>query len=68
MSFTTQSLSLPLVDANRCTTGAPLTRTGVVSGAVTYDSTSGRSTTARWSLTSQRRQLSESLNRVGRGM
>src|SRR6266853_2601182 len=67
ISFTTQSLSVPLVDATRCTTGAPLTRTGSVSTGVTYDNTSGRSTTKRWSVTSQRRQESVSLKRAGRG-
>ena len=35
MSFTTQSLSVPLVDATRFTTGAPLMRTGSVSTGVT---------------------------------
>src|SRR5262245_66152294 len=68
MSFTTQSLSMPLVEATRCTTGTPAIRTASLSGGVVYASTSGRSTTERWSLTSHRRHDSESLNRVGRGI
>jgi hypothetical protein len=34
MSFTAQSASLPLVDAYRFTSGAPLTRTGFISGSL----------------------------------
>ena len=42
MSFTIQSPSLPVVDANRCAEIAPAMTTSFVSGAVFHDSTSLR--------------------------
>src|ERR1700756_1940862 len=66
INFTTQSLSVPLVEAYRFTSGTPLTRNGAVSGAVTYVSTSVRPSTNRWSSTSQCRHASPSSATTGR--
>src|SRR5581483_10284864 len=52
ISFTTQSESVPLVDAIRCTIGSPDSFIALVSGSDTYVSTSGRPSTNRWSVTS----------------
>ena len=60
INFTAQSLSVPLVDAYRFTSGTPLTRNGFVSGALTYVSTSVRPSTNRWSITSHVRHPSPS--------
>jgi hypothetical protein len=67
INFTTQSLSVPLVEACRCTTGAPPMRSGAASGSVMKVSTSGRPSTKRWSLTSQVVHMSRSPKRTGRG-
>ena len=47
MSFTTQSASVPVVDANNSTSGAPMMCTAFSSGALFHDATSGRSDTKR---------------------
>ena len=47
MSFTTQSLSVPVVAANNSTSGAPMMCTGLSSGADFHEATSGRSDTKR---------------------
>src|SRR5450755_4396639 len=52
ITFTTQSESVPLVEATRFATGCPLIFTGAVNGSVTKTSTSGRPESSRWSSTS----------------
>src|ERR1700682_4988384 len=56
MSLTTQSESVPLVEANRLATGWPLIFTGAVSVSEMKTTTWGRPETSRWSLVSQVRQ------------
>ena len=53
MSFTTQSESVPLVEATRLASGRPLIFTGAVRTSDSYTSTSGREAASRWSRTSQ---------------
>src|SRR5512134_3951046 len=57
MTFTTQSESLPLVDATRFTSGCPLIFNGAVSTSDTNTATSGRPEASRWSETSHSRQV-----------
>src|SRR2546427_11723437 len=52
MSLTTQSESVPLVDAIRLAIGWPLIFIGAVSVSETKEMTSGRPETPRWSSTS----------------
>src|SRR6267378_4062451 len=52
MSLTTQSESVPLVDAIRLAMGWPLIFIGAVSASETNETTSGRPETPRWSSTS----------------
>jgi len=52
MSLTTQSESVPLVEAIRLVMGWPLILIGAVSASETNETTSGRLETARWSSTS----------------
>src|ERR1700719_1352472 len=56
MSLTTQSESVPLVEAIKLATGWPLIFTGAVSVPEMKTATSGRPETSRWSLVSQVRQ------------
>src|ERR1700686_5694178 len=53
MSFTTQSESVPLVDATKLAMGWPLIFIGEVKVSETKTRTSGRLETSRWSSTSQ---------------
>src|SRR3979490_3394086 len=53
MSLTTQSESVPLVEATRLAIGCPLIFIGAVSVSETKTTTSGRPETPRWSSTSQ---------------
>src|SRR6267378_3637593 len=53
MSLTTQSESVPLVEASRLAIGWPLIFTGAVKVSETKEMTSGRPETSRWSSTSQ---------------
>src|SRR5680860_335856 len=71
ITFTTQSESVPLVDAMRLTTGWPLILTAVVRVSDTYARTSGRPEASRWSSTSHSDQvrplgMSYPVGRVGR--
>ncbi len=68
MSFTTQSESVPLVDAIRFTIGCPLILTGDVSTSETNATTSGRPDASRWSSTSHWRQVESGalMGRFGR--
>src|SRR5262245_59897382 len=59
MSFTTQSESVPLVEATRFTFGSPAIFTGVVSTFETNATTSGRPEASRWSSTSQQGQRAQ---------
>src|SRR5687768_6774036 len=52
MSFTTQSLSVPVVDAKRVAKISPLMVRGSVRGSLTKVRTSVRSAKGRWSSTS----------------
>src|SRR5258708_21109850 len=56
MSLTTQSESVPLVEATRLAIGCPLIFIGAVSVSEMKTTTSGRPETSRWSLVSQVRQ------------
>src|SRR5260370_36569677 len=56
MSLTTQSESVPLVEATKLAIGCPLIFIGAVSVSETKATTSGRPETSRWSLVSQVRQ------------
>src|SRR5258708_31040847 len=56
MSLTTQSESVPLVEAIKLAMGWPLIFTGAVSVSEIKATTSGRPETSRWSLVSQVRQ------------
>src|SRR3954453_11538362 len=53
ITLTTQSESVPLVEATRLATGCPLIFTGEANTSDTYTSTSGRPEASRWSVTSQ---------------
>src|SRR6185312_14879659 len=67
MSFTTQSESVPLVDATKLAIGSPLIFTGAVSASEVNTSTSGRPDASRCSSTSQRDQLAPSIGRARYG-
>src|SRR4051812_46759088 len=69
MSFTTQSASVPVVDANRCAARLPAITTSSVRGSVFHVSTSFRLSRKRWSSTSQRPQDEPpvKVGRIGRG-
>src|SRR5207249_5132153 len=56
ISFTTKSLSVPVVDAMSWAESSPVTVRSRSSGRVTHVATSGRLSTNRWSATSHRRQ------------
>src|ERR1700731_4560488 len=56
MSLTTQSESVPLVEAIKLAMGWPLIFIGAVKVSDTKEITSGRPETSRWSLVSQVRQ------------
>src|SRR5258708_25556341 len=53
MSLTTQSESVPLVEATKLAMGCPLIFIGALSVSETKTTTSGRPETSRWSSTSQ---------------
>ena len=57
MTLTTQSESVPEVEATRFTTGVPLILTAAVKGSDVNTSTSGRPEASRWSSTSQSGQV-----------
>src|SRR5581483_2828339 len=57
ITFTTQSESVPLVEATRFTTGCPLIFNGSVSTSETKVTTSGRPDASRWSSTSHSDQV-----------
>src|ERR1019366_2368228 len=67
ISLTTQSESVPLVEAIRLATGCPLIFSGVVKTSETNARTSGRPDASRWSSTSHRDQDSSSMGRVRKG-
>src|SRR5512146_3170661 len=69
MSLTTQSESLPLVEATRLATGCPLIFTGAVNTSETNTATSGRPEASRWSYTSHCAQPSpfSSIGRLRKG-
>src|SRR4051812_31728791 len=67
MTLTTQSESVPLVEAMRFTIGCPLILTGSVNTSETKTATSGRPEASRWSSTSQRDQLVLSIGRARYG-
>src|SRR6185369_10422405 len=67
MTFTTQSASVPLVEAVRLTIGWPLILTGAVRTSEAKARTSGRPEASRWSLTNHCAQAAP-LARTGRGM
>src|SRR5260370_24632845 len=56
MSLTTQSESVPLVEATKLAIGCPLIFIGAVSVSEMKTTSSGRPETSRWSLVSQVRQ------------
>src|SRR5712664_916907 len=56
MSLTTQSESVPLVEATKLAIGCPLIFIGAVRVSEMKTTTSGRPETSRWSLVSQVRQ------------
>src|SRR5664279_6103992 len=57
MTFTTQSESVPLVDATRFAIGSPAILTGAVRTSDAYTRTSVRVATSRWSLVSHSRHV-----------
>ena len=65
MSFTTQSASVPSVEAMRFAIACPLIFTGAVSASVRKVRTSVRPDASRWSSTSQRGQVCTSSYPVG---
>src|ERR1044071_8963625 len=67
MTFTTQSESVPEVDATRFAMGSPLIFIGEVRTSETNESTSGRPEASRWSSPSQRDQLLPSIGRARYG-
>src|SRR3954465_1489496 len=70
ISFTTQSESVPLVDATRFAIGCPSIFTGAVNASVVNTATSVRPEGPRWSVTSHRGQIespSYPNMRTGRG-
>src|SRR4029077_5213355 len=66
MSLTTQSESVPLVEAMRLAMGWPLIFIGAVRVSDTNEMTSGRPETSRWSLVSQVRQGTFPANPTGK--
>src|ERR1700704_2774657 len=62
MSFTTQSASLPVVDANRCAARLPAITTSSTSGSVFQVRTSLRPSRKRWSSTSHRLHVEPAVN------
>src|ERR1700720_4208931 len=66
MSLTTQSESVPLVEAIKLATGWPLIFTGAASVPEMKTATSGRPETSRWSLVSQVRQGTLPANPTGK--
>src|ERR1700687_5574888 len=67
INLTTQSESVPLVEATRLATGCPLIFTGAVKTSETNATTSGRPDASRWSSTSHLDQDASSMGRERKG-